>query len=218
MEKQNKNLVSIINYIEYLFEKLESKINHPVNVINSVDNLFDKLEAMEPANIRNTNETQTDNTDTKAYDPSLMVSFYEFQLRQLDDIIDNGIKYFKHQLLEKQKTINIENSNAFVNNIFQYYYDFKNRIYCFDATKLLINNFIQNEIDNIKPIDHVEEYPVVNKKHTLSTVDDDKLSRIRQQKREYYLRNKNKFSEYKKENNENIKEYQKYYRNKNKLK
>ena len=186
-----------------------------MNVINSVDNLFDKLEAMEPANIRNTNETQTENNDTKVYDPSLMVSFYEFQLRQLDDIIDNGIKYFKHQLLEKQKTINIENSNAFVNNIFKYYYDFKNRINCFDATKLLINNFIQNEIDNIKPIEslalwnyvpnHVEEYPVVNKKHTLSTVDDDKLNRIRQQKREYYLRNKNKFREYQKQNNENIK-------------
>ena len=36
-------------------------MNHPVNIINSVDNLFDKLEAMEPANIRNTNETQTEN-------------------------------------------------------------------------------------------------------------------------------------------------------------
>ena len=215
MEKKYENLVVLMNYVEYLFDKLESKM-HPVNVINSVDNLFDELEGVK-ADYKVANTSNIESTQTEVYVPSLMLSYYDNQLRQLDDIIENNIKYFKHQLLEKQHTINIEYSNAFVNNIFQYYYDFKNKINCFDATKLLINNFIQNEIDNIKPIDHVEEYPVVNKKHTLSTVDDDKLSRIREQKRNYYLRNKNKFREYQKQNNENIKEYQKNYRN-NKLK
>ena len=120
-------------------------------------------------------------------------------------------------MLEKQTRINIYYSNAFVNNIFQYYYDFKNRINCYDSTKILINEFIKNEVNNIKPID-CQEHPTFIKKHTSSTVDNDKLNRIREQKRNYYLRNKNKYREYQKKNNDSIKQYQKNYRNKNKLK
>ena len=100
-------------------------------------------------------------------------------------------------MLEKQTRINIYYSNAFVNNIFQYYYDFKNRINCYDSTKILINEFIKNEVNNIKPID-CQEHPTFIKKHTSSTVDNDKLNRIREQKRNYYLRNKNKYREYQK--------------------
>ena len=147
-----------------------------------------------------------------------MLSFYDNQLKQLENIIDNGIKYFKHELLKNQINITSDNSNSFVNSIFQYYNNFKNKKYCFDATKFLINEFIKNEVDNIKQMDY-QEYPTVNKKHhthTLSTTDKDKLDKIKQQKREYYMRNKNKFKEYQKENNDNIKEYQKIYRNKNK--
>ena len=145
-----------------------------------------------------------------------MISFHEFQLKQLENIIDNGIKYFKHQLTENQNKINI--SNEFVNNIFKYYNDFIKKKYCFDATKLLINEFINNEVNNIKSV-YKQQIPTENKKtynYTLSTIETYKLNKIRQQKREYYLRNKNKFKEYKKENNNIIKEYQKNYRNKNK--
>jgi hypothetical protein len=179
-----------------------------------VDNLFEKIEGF-----KTNKDFKKKSNINIGYDASMMVSLYDFQLKKLENIIDEGVKYYKHQLLKHKQTINIEYNNYFINSIFQYYNDFKNKKYCFDATKLLISEFIKNEVNNIKPLDFQEQYPIINKKqfsHIVSTINEDKINKIRQQKREYYSRNKNKYKEYQKENNDNIKEYQKKYRNRNK--
>ena len=195
MEIFNKNNFNeLCTQMEQLFNALDAKVNKKAT--NLKEEVNEEIKIID-----------------KEYDPACGKSFFKYRLDKLEDCIVEASKDYKQHLLNTYKYIDIYESNKFSNEIFKYYCDFQNKVLCFEAACFLVKDYLNIKISNVQL--KAAKYDSTPK-HILQVDNQSKEERRREQKRDYYNRNKQKFQEYRLKKDELIKQYQKDYRAKNK--
>ena len=125
------------------------------------------------------------------------MSFHDQQVKQLGDVIEQRIYLYKNTLLNKQGKINIDDANNFVKSIFKYYYQLKNNQISYTIASISVNEYTSFKIRNIKHIEQsIEQKTDIKPKYTQNIIIDERHESIKESKRKYYEKNKDKFKKY----------------------
>ena len=208
MEFFNKKYFNeVVEQVENYFNIIEAKINN--NNINNLNNdvIITNINSNEKSFVIVDGDGEIveieeeddillyscDFINEVQFNPLMLMSFHEQQLKQLGDVIENRIYLYKNTLLNNQGTINIDDANNFIKDIFKFYYHLKNNKISYTTASISVNEYTSFKIRNIKPIDKKTD---IKPKYTPNIIIDQRHEKIKESKRKYYDKNKEKFKTY----------------------
>ena len=209
MEFFNKKYFNeVAEQVENYFNTIEAKINNNINNLNNdviitnintnkksvviVDGDIVEIEEEDDIALYN-----CDFIDEVQFNPLAMMSFHDQEIKKLGDIIEERIYLYKNTLLNKLGKINIEDANNFIKGIFKIYYHLKNKQISYTTASISVNEYTSLKIRNIKHIEQsIEQKTDIKPKYIINIIIDQRHEKIKESKRKYYEKNKEKYKIY----------------------